>query len=81
MSHGGAGSFLWVDEWARCGVQMPKVRKPKRGWPRLFDPRRFIFRRKRRNTGMPPCPDCGRHSVERDEKIGEAYCTDCGRTL
>ncbi|DAC50453.1 MAG TPA: TFIIB-type zinc ribbon-containing protein [Candidatus Poseidoniales archaeon] len=62
------------------GEVMPKVRKPKNGWPRLPIPRRFR-RVKKTNTGLPPCPECKKYSIKRDERRGEKYCSECGLTL
>lgn len=60
------------------GETIPKVRMPKKGWPRL--PKRRIFRRLIRRTGLPPCPECHSFKMEKDERKNELYCTECGHT-
>ncbi|MBS72054.1 MAG: hypothetical protein CMO20_03750 [Thermoplasmata archaeon] len=68
------------DNLLGLGGGMPKVRKPKKGWPRLPVPRKFRRARKS-NSGLPPCPDCKSYSMKRDDRSGEKFCSDCGRTL
>ena len=62
---------------------MPKVRKPKRGWPRLLTPRRMRRRLREKNSGhgLPPCPHCGLFAMKRDDSRSEIYCTECGGIL
>lgn len=62
---------------------MPKVRKPKRGWPRFIErlKRRPRFREKNSGVGLPPCPECRKYAMKRDETRGEIYCTICGALL
>lgn len=63
---------------------MPKMRKPKSGWPRLPDPRkrgRRWFRERNAGVGLPPCPACNRFAMKKDDTRGEVYCTECGCIL
>ena len=62
---------------------MPKVRKPKRGWPRIPILRRIRrrFREPNSGHGLPPCPHGGCFAMKRDDSRSEIYCTECGGLL
>ena len=62
---------------------MPKVRKPKSGWPRILQRRRHRRRLREANSGvgLPPCPFCKRFAMKRDDARNEIYCTECGGLL
>ena len=64
-------------------ASMPKVRKPKSGWPRLLErlKRRPRFREANAGVGLPPCPHCKLFAMKRDDSRSEIYCTECGGLL
>ena len=64
------------------GDTVPKVKRPKKGWfkPNKKKPRRGP-RFKASEKGLPPCPACGKWSMQRDNTKSELYCGACGAII
>ena len=64
------------------GDQLPKVKRPKKGWYRIT--KKHLFRGpavKPSEKGLPPCPACGQWTMQKDNKRNELFCGLCGAIL
>lgn len=64
---------------ALVGAIVPKVKRPKKGWsvPKKRRPR-APPKISPNVRGLPPCPACGKWSMQKDNNRGELFCGSCG---
>ena len=64
------------------GDQLPKVKRPKKGWYRVTKKRPFRGPPvKPSERGLPPCPACGQWTMQKDNKRNELFCGLCGAIM